>query len=223
MEKRRLIKQFRDNPWLGVIAVVLPMAASIVVFFMLPIDIVYRFTRENGLVENLSAAGHFLTVACCLMLVYKQKWRDGWTGAFITFLFGCRELEFQERFTALSITKIRFYTEADVPWMQKAVVLVLIAFTVWVVARYLRRHARSFVPALRLRKPYAVSVFFGMLLLVLSKAGDLAHRMVINIGVPLCYDDEIRVSMVEEFFELGVPLLFLAAVFQFIDSRRSPA
>ena len=223
MEKRRLIKQFRDNPWLGVIAVVLPMAASIVVFYTLPIDIVYRFTRENGLVENLSAVGYFLTAVCCLILVYKQRWRDGWTGAFITFLFGCRELEFQERFTTVSITKIRFYTGAGVPWMQKAVVLVLIAFMVWVVARCLRRHARFFVPALRLRKPYAVSILSGMLLLGLSKICDLAHRMVISIGVPLCYNDEIRVSMVEEFFELGVPLLFLVAVFQFVSSRHSPA
>jgi hypothetical protein len=223
MEKRRLIKQFRDNPWLGVVAVILPMAVSIVVFYTLPIDIVYRFTRENGLVEDLSAVGHFLTAACCLILVYKQRWRDGWTGAFIAFLFGCRELEFQERFTALSITKIRFYTEAGVPWMQKAVVLALIAFTVWVVARYLRRHAGSFVPALRLRRPYAVSVLSGMFLLGLSKFSDLAHRMVISLGVPLCYNDEIRVSMVEEFFELGVPLLFLVAVFQFVNSRHSPA
>ena len=223
MEKRGLIEQFRDNPWLGVVAVVLPMAAGIVVFYTLPIDIVYRFTRENGLVEDLSAAGHFLTAVCCLILVYKRRWREGWTGAFIAFLFGCRELEFQERFTALSITKIRFYTEAGVPWMQKAVVLVLIAFTVWVVARCLRQHARSFVLALRLRRPYAVSILSGMLLLVLSKLCDLAHRMVISAGVPLCYDGEIRVSMVEEFLELGVPLLFLVAVFQFVNSRHSPA
>ena len=123
----------------------------------------------------------------------------------------------------MSITKLRFYTEAGVPWMQKAVVLVLIAFTVWVVTRYLRRHAGSFVPVLRLRRPYAVSVLSGMLLLGLSKTSDLAHRMVISIGVPLCYDDEIRLSMVEEFFELGVPLLFLVSVFQFVNSRRSPA
>lgn len=212
------MKRFRDNPWLGVMAVTLPMAASIVILYTLPIDIVYRVIRENGLVENLSAAAHFLTAVCCLILVYKRRWRDGWTGAFIVFLFGCRELEFQERFTALSITKIRFYTEAGVPWTQKAVVLVLIAFTVWVVVRYLRRHARSFVPILRLRRPHALSILSGMLLLVLSKICDLAHRMVIDIGVSLCYDCEVRASMVEEFFELGASLLFLMAVFQFLYS-----
>jgi|GEM_PF-1453800 len=209
------MKQSHNNPWLGVMAVVLPMVAGIVVLYTLPTHIVYWFIRENGPVENLSAAGHFLTAACCLTLIYKQRWPDAWIGAFITLLFGCRELEFQERFTVMSITKLRFYTEAGVPWTQKAAVLVLIAITVWVTARYLQQHASSFLPALRLRKPYALSILSGMILLVLSKIGDLAHRMVIDIGVPLCYDDEIKASMVEEFFELGASLLFLAAVFQF--------
>lgn len=211
-----LRRQFSDNPWLGVIALLLPLIASTVIFCTLPIEIGHRVIRENRLVENLSAVAHFLTAAYCLILAYKRGWRDGWIVAFIPFFFGCRELEFQERFTALSITKLRFYTDPDIPGMQKAVVLVVIALSVGVIVRCLQRHTSNFFRILRLRRPYALSILSGMALLVLSKICDTGHGMLIRFGVPLTYDDEIRASVAEEFLELGAPILFLVAVFQFL-------
>ena len=55
--------------------------------------------------------------------------RNSYLVVLITF-FGCRELDFDKRFTAVGVLKSRFYLSTDIPVFEKLIGLIVIALII---------------------------------------------------------------------------------------------
>ena len=164
---------------------------------------------ESGPIEQLSALGYF----CCVFYMAVRGGRAYLTRysylvALIT-LFGCRELDFDKRFTTMGVLKSRFYLSTDIPVFEKLIGLIVIALIIWSVAMIVRNHISSFLEGLRLVSVEATGVAAALLLLGFSKSIDGIARKLAPLGVDVSDRVSFLAGAIEEVMELGIPLLMI--------------
>ena len=167
---------------------------------------------ESGPIEQLSALGYF----CCVFYMAVRGGRAyltrySYVVVLIT-LFGCRELDFDKRFTTMGVLKSRFYLSTDIPIFEKLIGLIVIALIIWSVAMIVRNHIVSFLEGLRLVSVEATGVAAALLLLGFSKSIDGVARKLAPLGVDLSGRVSFLAGAIEEVMELGIPL-FMIIVF----------
>lgn len=170
--------------------------------------------REGGVIEQLSAAGYLI---CIILLLYQGKKRLENASFFLINLFllflGLREFDFHCRFTTMGIIKTRFYISAEVPFSEKligAAVVLLFLFTVFYLFKH---HFRDFLTGLVNKESWAVGVFLGVALMVISKIADSQADFVELVLGRVGVDWNPMSVNVEEVMELNIPIMFLLAIF----------
>jgi len=163
---------------------------------------------EDGLVECLSAAGYFLCAILILVFWRKEAARH-WQMIIVLVALGLRELDFNSRFTAMSVTKIRFFTSPDVPFPEKLVAACCGLLILYCLLHLLIRYGRSFLVSLKKLEPYALCIATGLGFLFASLALDGLGRKLTKAGFVIGNAWVQRAEYAEEILEFGIPLMFI--------------
>ena len=131
---------------IAVVAAVAVMASlSLAVFSASTLDGLFR---EGGVVENAQAILYGLCVRLSLAYWRREVWPGGLTGALLLAVLMLRELDFHKRFTAMSVTRTRYYLLPDVPVLSKVIAASVLLVTLAIAVLFFRKHARFFRNAL---------------------------------------------------------------------------
>ena len=174
---------------------------------------------ETGPIERASALGYFLCAGYMLLAGGRDfAKRHAYIIVLVT-LFGCRELDFDKRFTTMGILKSRFYMSSEVPLLEKLVGLIVIALLLWAVINIVKNHLTSTLANLSKLNERAVGVLMIFVLLAVSKSIDGLARKLKPLGVETSQQVSFLARSVEEVMELGVPILMIAVFHSWRRSR----
>lgn len=174
---------------------------------------------ETGPIERASALGYFLCAGYMLLAGGRDfAKRHAYIIVLVT-LFGCRELDFDKRFTTMGILRSRFYMSSEVPLLEKLVGLIVIALLLWAVINIVKNHLTSTLANLSKLNERAVGVLMIFVLLAVSKSIDGLARKLKPLGVETSQQVSFLASSVEEVMELGVPILMIAVFHSWRRSR----
>jgi hypothetical protein len=199
------------------------VVAAVSLAFVLPLDRAGRLEmlREWGPIEN--ATGAVLIAAILLALAAVRL-----SGSFVLLtayaigLIAAREFDLHKAFTSDGVFKTRYFTNADIPLAEKAIVVAVLAVMIALLVTYVRRHWRHFWVGLRTLQPAAVSTALGLGLYVIAKTFDSLGRLLEPLGIDLPRG-ELGLMAMEECFELAGAVCLLAAVAQHtITAARRP-
>lgn len=176
--------------------------------------------QEDGPVESLSAAGYFLC-AVLVMVLWGQAARH-WQFIIVLLAFGLRELDLNSRFTAMSVTKIKFFTSPDIPIIQKIFAVVCGLLILYCLTHILIRYYRSFLISLKKLEPHVICIATGLVFLFASLALDGAGRKLLSIGIAVDKSWLGWAESAEEILELGIPVMFILGVRTYWAEKMSP-
>jgi hypothetical protein len=174
---------------------------------------------ETGPIERASALGYFLCAGYMLLTGGRGfAKRYAYVIVLVT-LFGCRELDFDKRFTTMGILKSRFYLSSEVPLLEKVIGLIVIALLLWAVISIVKNHLTSTLANLAKLNERAVGVVMIFVLLAVSKSIDGLARKLKPFGIETSQQVSFLASSVEEVMELGIPILMIVVFHSWLRSR----
>ena len=177
--------------------------------------------QEGGPVETLSWLG---CAACLLYVLYAGRWTflaRCWYIPLCFVFLGMRELDLDKKFTPRGILTSRFYTSADISLTDKMIGGVVIAIILFAVISLLRNHFKSFLKGLRQINPLQWTVLLGLGLAGFSKTIDGLARKLKPFGITLDEAGREFAQIAEEMLELGIPMVFMAAMRIYFNNRSS--
>lgn len=198
-------------PLFVVLSCALLMSAAFSLF--LPREAAWAFREEGGPLEMATLVLYLLAAAASLALALRGEWRGGYAGSAVLLLLALRELDMHRRFTGLSVTGTKFWVSPDPPLFVKGAALLATAFSLGVVAVFLRGRIGAFVRCVRNGDPPCLSILGGLLIIPFSLILDQVPRPLKKAGL-WSEDLFLALSISEETFELAIPVLFLVAIFQ---------
>lgn len=162
---------------------------------------------EGGIIETASAAGYFITAAWLfyrggLQFVLKYSYF-----VILIVLFGLREMDLDKAFTTMGIFKSRFYISPEVPLWEKAVGGFFILLLLWILYALVSKHLMQLLRGLRKLSVESVGAVLTIGLLVFAKGIDGLPRKLGSIGIESSETMTYRFGVIEEVFELGIPIL----------------
>ena len=188
------------------------MVAVLLISRLLTAQQALEFTDEGGIVEKLTV---FAYLAAAGLVLAAGAWRGNLTESFVLSvplsLLALREMDFHVRFTTMGIFKTRYYLAPEVSYLEKIVVIAILAMLLWVGIWFLRLFGHRFLASIRNLHPGAISVLIAASLLIFSKAIDGIARKLFDVGVEMRYEAMAIFHTIEEVCELGAPLLLIAA------------
>jgi hypothetical protein len=189
------------------------MAALIILNVFLQVvqpELRHALIDEGGPVESLSAAGYFM---CVLLLApLRRKCRGYPSIMFLLLVMGLRELDAQELFTTMSLTKSRFYISPEVPAAEKVIAVAFMLLLFYAVFRLLTSRLRDFTRALGRLESHATGVATAIFFLLIAKSIDGLERKLAAFGLFIGSRGKEISLCIEETMELGIPLLFLLSI-----------
>lgn len=177
--------------------------------------------KEAGLIESASAIGYFL---CAAMILYKGRisyLKKHYYFFVLIFFFMLRELDFDKKFTAMGIFKLRFYSTPGVPMMEKIAGGMVILLLLYVVFKIVKNHSLDFVGGLKNNSVVSIGIFIVGTLLVVSKSLDGLARKLHGFGVEISNYASTQASTLEEVLELGIPMILIFTINEYF--KRSKA
>lgn len=198
-------------------AVILLIVGLLVAALSMTAEHARDLLSEGGIVETLTAAAYLISVATFFR-------EGGWDFCLRHFYFPLvplllcmRELDFHNAFTAMSMTKSRFYVSPDVPILQKLIAVIIILALIAGVVLMIRRHGRDFLEGLRDFDATAVAVALAFACAGGAKTLDGLGRKLAEFGIQIGADAETAALAFEEILELGIPLFIAIAVFSYFS------
>lgn len=179
--------------------------------------------KEDGPIEIISACLHFF---CFLLVVMKGG------GAFfkaypyftiLPLIFGCRELDLDNKFTTTGILKITFFTRHDIPLHEKAIGFVVIFSIAVLVAMMVKKHFWPLVTELEKRSAIGVGVIMTIFIIIASNTLDGLGRKTKSLGWQLHPLILKYSSVAEEIVELGIPILMILMFSYYFSAKSRPA
>ncbi len=194
------------------IFLLLPALVSFIALLQfLPDATILTITQEGGLVEMLSAVGYFVCVAA-LLIVTRGKVSTCWHAIIILLGMAARELDFQRIWTTQTITKGRYYFNADNPLLERLIVIAALAVLVYAVVSLAKEHLRNYFSALKKRRIFAISITMAGALVVVSKLFDGSARKLADWNIIITDSQALLSESIEEVLEMGVPIALLVAI-----------
>jgi hypothetical protein len=176
------------------------------------------FLREGGIIESATI---FAYVVCVAYIVYKRKTIELKYFFFLVLFFMLRELDFDARFTTMSIFKSRFYISPNVPLIEKAVGVMVIILLIYVAISIFTRHSKAFFTGLKQCSAVAFGALLTLIFLGTSKSIDGLARKLKGLGITVSAQIANHALAVEEIMEFGIPILILLTFSAYLESSRT--
>ena len=197
--------------WWVILALILAFAAQMVVVNGLPAATQTTLLAEGGFYESLSVLGYIL---CILALVWTLRGAvlRVWYLPLVLAVMAARELDLDKSLFTRGLFKARQYTGEGVPLGERLIAGLILALIVTAILLMLWRHARPYLTALFRGRAWAGAVLLGIGFTVAYKLLDGIARKLAPLGIEISADAERTAFVVEEIGELGIPVMFLAAI-----------
>jgi len=167
---------------------------------------------EGGPLETAQVMLYIAAASVSFFYARRKIWADGFSGAFILLLFVMRELDFQKKFTGVSITRTKYYFNYDAPLLSKIFFGLLIIFLVSFIASFIIRHWKQFIYSIKKRETWALFLLCGVIFILLANVTDSSPRILKTMGIQPSDKIHLFKNLVEELFELAIPAFFLLSL-----------
>ncbi len=203
-----------------IIAFIIIIILSISINF-LPEHYVKLLIKENGIIENATVVFYIAGAIASWMYAKRTILERGLSIGLMLILLALRELDFQKRFTAISITKIKFYVSPDIPLLEKIFVCTIVFFILIFIFSFVIKNSKALLRGFRNRKDWAISAMSGLLFLFFSKLIDSGRRILTKSLDIINYEYDNVLKTTEETAELAIPVFFLIAIIQYAKHSRN--
>ena len=197
--------------WTLLLTLGLAFAMQMFTVNTLPIATQETLLAEGGFYESLSVVGYLLCIAALIWTLRGAVLRV-WYLPVVLAVMAARELDLDKSLFTRGLFKARQYTGADVPLGERLVAALILAMIICAILLMLWRHVRPFLAALFQGRAWAGAVLLGIGFTVLYKLLDGIVRKLAPLGIEISADAERTAFVVEEIGELGIPVMFLAAI-----------
>ena len=163
--------------------------------------------REGGVVDLVSVLGLF---GCLVLMFFKggaRHLKQCWYMYVMVGTLACRELDFHSRFTEKAVTSMRFYRSAEIPFLQKVVVLAIVILLLNALYELWVRETPRFMRALRQRDLFSISSISLLTALVMCVLMDGFRRHLAFVGFEVSASLVAFVGRIEEVMEMWIPVL----------------
>lgn len=189
--------------------------ACLGIFFLLPGDIRHLTIKENGFLEN-SQVVLYIMGALISFVYFRQKiWERGAGGAIILVFCALRELDFQTKFTAVSITRTKFYFSPIIPVFTKILGGAVVLFMIMTIVIFIRQNAGDFLRALKRQERSAHYVLLAIILFPIAVLTDASLRYLKHFKIATGETVRLLKTVSEELLELAIPLLLVLALLKY--------
>ncbi len=175
---------------------------------------------EAGPIEMGSVIAWLACSMFLILLYIKNIWKGGIAASVICFAFALRELDFQKKFTVMSIDKINFYIESKAPIIEKLIVGFIVLFLFYLTFHLIRKNYAVAWQGLKEKKITYITLAIATLLLPLSKILDRFPNRLKEAGIYVSETTKQQASILEEVVELIIPLLILLLILQCLNFVR---
>jgi len=175
-------------------------------------ELLNMFIWEGGPLETAQVILYIAAASVSFFYAKSTIWKDGYSGAFILLLFVMRELDFQKKFTGVSITRTKYYFNYDAPLLSKILFGMLLLFLVFFIVSFIFRHWKQFIRSIQKREIWSLFLLCGIIFIVLANVTDSFPRILKSIGIQPSGKSHLYKNLVEELFELAIPALFLISL-----------
>ena len=205
----------------GVAAALLAVEAVLVAFLSRAASS-DQLLSESGPIEIGSVVLYLVASAFMLLPAVVGRGRKlSWRGAILLATLSARESDFHNRFTTEGVLRTSYYVRADVPLLERAVVLILLLALAYVSLSFLALYLPKLFAGIRRGSYWALFGACGFAMLALSKGLDAMTWAVRAIGLEWRPSLEI-IGLTEETMELtGAAALLLSAAFWSIQQFRN--
>ena len=206
----RALSSSRTGWWL-ILALIVAFAVQMVVVNALPVATQTTLLAEGGFYENLSVVGYLLCIVALVWTLRGAVLRV-WYLPLVLAVMAARELDLDKSLFTRGLFKARQYTGEGVPLAERLIAALILASIVTAIFLMLWRHARPYLSALWHGRTWAGAVLMGIGFTVAYKLLDGIARKLAPLGIEISADAERTAFVVEEIGELGIPVMFLAAI-----------
>ncbi|HDQ41285.1 MAG TPA: hypothetical protein ENN39_09700 [Desulfonatronum sp.] len=188
---------------------------------VLPLDTNAFMFSESGPFEIASAVLWFV-LALVVLFGVRPRGLTTFSLAALAIIAGLRELGLNKSVTHVSITKLSFYVEQDIFWLERLLVLLLMLGILAVALHLLLRFGRWFFYSGGHAQPAGQVTMLGVILVPATKIMDrLPAYLEGFFGLTLSVGATTICTALEEGFELLLPVFFFQAVFLLPKATRS--
>ena len=183
-------------------------------FIFLPDHIIDFMLEESGVIENAQFLGYIACAVISWIYAKKMIWKGGLSGGIIFMVFALRELDFQRRFTIMSVTKTRFFISPEVSLNAKLISVAVLSSIAVIVILFAKSNYHELIKGLQASKKWAFSTCTGLALMIFSVLLDNTNRWLNDFGIVLMEEGSLAIEFFEELVELAIPVFFLIALIQ---------
>ncbi|MEX3314542.1 hypothetical protein [Sulfitobacter sp. PS-8MA] len=201
----------RRMGWALLLGLLAFFAVQMVIVNALPAATQTTLLAEGGFYESLSVLGYLLGIAALIWTLRGGILRVWYLPLVLAVMAG-RELDLDKSLFTRGLFKARQYTGDNVPLGERLIAGLILVVIVTAILLMLWRHARPFMAALIRGRAWAGAVLLGIGFTVAYKLLDGIARKLAPLGIEISADAERTALVVEEIGELGIPLMFLAAI-----------
>ena len=195
-----------------VVVFLLLILGNIVAIIFLPERLIYLITKEWGPVENAQVI-LYVTGALVAWIYARQKiWDGGYQGSLILLIFAMRELDFQKKFTGISITRTKYYFHSDAALTAKLLSALIVISIIVLFILFIKKHSKGFYKNVQARKNWSLSVIAGLLSMFFAILLDSITRVLESLGIESVKHGHLLKNPLEELIELAIPFFFLNAL-----------
>jgi len=176
--------------------------------------------KENGPIEILSAISYFIVP---FIMLVKGGWKFLKRYNYLFILvsaLGLRELDFNARFTTMSIWKIKFFLSTKVPFTEKIIGILVTLILLYFLMSCLKKHWRSFLAGCT-KEVVSMSIGISLFFMAIAFSLDRMPDKLINIGIGVTDHFPVISQSMEEIIELGIPLMLIVATFAYFSKYPS--
>ena len=185
----------------------------------IPRELAIELVDEDGPVETAQVILYFAAAILCLTFKALNMWDRGLNAGLIFIAFALRELDFQVKFTDISVTRTKFYFAPDVPLETKIIAGIIVIGIIWLINSFAWKNFKSLINGVKDNKIWSILAMNGIIFIFLAIEVDISLR-----GFEVNKEREIIKSFFEELVEMAIPIYFLAALItygiSFSKSRR---
>lgn len=197
--------------WTLLLTLGLAFAMQMFTVNTLPVATQETLLAEGGFYESLSVVGYGLCIAALIWTLRGAVLRV-WYLPLVLAVMAARELDLDKSLFTRGLFKARQYTGDDVPLGERLIAALILAIIICAILLTLWRHVRPFLAALFQGRAWAGAVLLGIGFTILYKLLDGIARKLAPLGIEISADAERTAFVVEEIGELGIPVMFLAAI-----------
>jgi hypothetical protein len=195
-----------------VVVFLLLILGNIVAIIFLPERLTYLITKEWGPVENTQVILYVTGALVAWIYARQKKWNGGYQGSLILLIFAMRELDFQKKFTGISITRTKYYFHSDAALTAKLLSALVVISIIVLFILFIKKHSMGFYKNVQARKNWSLSVIAGLLSMFFAILLDSITRVLESLGIESVKHGHLLKNPLEELLELAIPFFFLNAL-----------